>query len=216
MNLYFNTVAPHLKSALEKLFYDDAFADFRLVGGTALSLYRGHRKSIDIDLFTDMEYRTMPTDKIKDALVKLFPYTKYLETFDEHGMVYSVFCGQTKEECLKLDLCYTDKFIYPVVEVGCMRLADIRDLAAMKIVAVDNSNRMKDFWDIHELLEVMPLEKMLIYAEQRDPYGVDIQNVVGKLKNIRNLELDEVDIISLKGVYWEFVLEDLEEEARKL
>ena len=32
------------------------FNDFRLVGGTSLSLQIGHRLSIDIDLFTDVIY----------------------------------------------------------------------------------------------------------------------------------------------------------------
>lgn len=32
------------------------FDVFRLVGGTALSLYRGHRESADIDLFSDVPY----------------------------------------------------------------------------------------------------------------------------------------------------------------
>lgn len=36
----------------------DVFNGFRLVGGTALSLQIGHRASIDIDLFSDLEYGT--------------------------------------------------------------------------------------------------------------------------------------------------------------
>lgn len=42
----------------------DVFSDFRLVGGTALSLLRGHRMSIDIDLFTDAEYGTINFEAI--------------------------------------------------------------------------------------------------------------------------------------------------------
>ncbi|WP_235280572.1 nucleotidyl transferase AbiEii/AbiGii toxin family protein [Myroides profundi] len=38
------------------------FKDFRLVGGTALSLQVGHRMSIDIDLFTDNPYSTVDFD----------------------------------------------------------------------------------------------------------------------------------------------------------
>ncbi len=53
--LNYNTVTPLLRSILETLMQADVFNDFRLVGGTALSLYRGHRMSVDIDLFTDAE-----------------------------------------------------------------------------------------------------------------------------------------------------------------
>lgn len=35
------------------------FDDFRLVGGTALSLQIGHRESIDIDLFSDADYGSL-------------------------------------------------------------------------------------------------------------------------------------------------------------
>ena len=41
---------------------------FRLVGGTGLSLYRGHRESVDIDLFTDAPYDSIDFDKIDSFL----------------------------------------------------------------------------------------------------------------------------------------------------
>ncbi|MCG9898690.1 MAG: nucleotidyl transferase AbiEii/AbiGii toxin family protein [Hydrotalea sp.] len=47
---------------------DPIFDPFRLVGGTALSLYFGHRMSVDIDLFTDAPYGTIDFDKIESWL----------------------------------------------------------------------------------------------------------------------------------------------------
>lgn len=55
MRLHKDTVSPNLLNILEKLMVSEALKDFCLVGGTALSLQRGHRRSIDIDLFTDDE-----------------------------------------------------------------------------------------------------------------------------------------------------------------
>lgn len=52
--LYYNTVSDLLAASLKALMAESVFSEFRLVGGTALSLQLGHRKSIDIDLFTDM------------------------------------------------------------------------------------------------------------------------------------------------------------------
>jgi hypothetical protein len=37
---------------IKRLMAEDLFSEFSLVGGTALALLIGHRKSIDIDLFT--------------------------------------------------------------------------------------------------------------------------------------------------------------------
>jgi hypothetical protein len=44
----------HLKSLQEK----EYLLDFNLVDGTALALYMGHRKSIDLDLFSTRNFDT--------------------------------------------------------------------------------------------------------------------------------------------------------------
>jgi Nucleotidyl transferase AbiEii toxin, Type IV TA system len=53
MNLYYNTVSEKMKEVLLQLMQIPELSNFRLVGGTSLSLQLGHRKSVDIDLFTD-------------------------------------------------------------------------------------------------------------------------------------------------------------------
>ncbi len=73
--LHYNTVTPLLKSILGKLMGADEFGQFRLVGGTALSLYCGHRMSVDIDLFTEAEYGTINFNVIENYLIKQFSYT---------------------------------------------------------------------------------------------------------------------------------------------
>ena len=50
---------------MKKISESDIFKDFNLVGGTCLSLQLGHRRSIDIDLFTDMDYGSMNTAAMK-------------------------------------------------------------------------------------------------------------------------------------------------------
>ena len=47
------TVEPRTLGLLTMLVAAPELKHFRLVGGTALSLLYGHRKSIDLDLFTD-------------------------------------------------------------------------------------------------------------------------------------------------------------------
>ena len=54
--LHIQTTNPELLKVLKKLMGMEMLKDFRLVGGTALSLLRGHRISEDIDLFTYQEY----------------------------------------------------------------------------------------------------------------------------------------------------------------
>ncbi len=50
------------------------FAQFRLVGGTALSLQFGHRLSVDIDLFTDAPYNSIDFETITKYLRNTFSY----------------------------------------------------------------------------------------------------------------------------------------------
>lgn len=65
MKLHYETVSPLLVNCLKKISESDIFKDFNLVGGTCLSLQLGHRRSIDIDLFTDMDYGSMNTAAMK-------------------------------------------------------------------------------------------------------------------------------------------------------
>lgn len=55
MKLHYETISLDLFQILQRLQDSELLKDFRLVGGTSLSLQRGHRKSVDIDLFTDKE-----------------------------------------------------------------------------------------------------------------------------------------------------------------
>ena len=106
LNLHYETVSPLLRSILERLMKEDMFQAFRLVGGTGLSLQLGHRESDDIDLFTEVEYGTIDFVAINNYLKGQF---SYLETFDfgaiGHGKSY--FVGESKDQCIKLDICCT-------------------------------------------------------------------------------------------------------------
>ncbi|NJO88491.1 MAG: nucleotidyl transferase AbiEii/AbiGii toxin family protein [Chloroflexia bacterium] len=54
--LYKETVTSATLGLIKKLQNDPLFKDFYLVGGTSLSLQIGHRKSIDIDLFSQSPF----------------------------------------------------------------------------------------------------------------------------------------------------------------
>jgi hypothetical protein len=54
--LHTETVEPGAFSILEKIMVLKELKDFSLVGGTALSLLYGHRKSVDLDLFSNKPF----------------------------------------------------------------------------------------------------------------------------------------------------------------
>lgn len=76
--LYYNTVNKLLHQSLLHLMSVEAFDDFRLVGGTALSLQIGHRESIDIDLFSDLPYGDIDFKWIDNYLEQNFPFQQTL------------------------------------------------------------------------------------------------------------------------------------------
>ena len=128
--LFYETVSPLLKSILELLMKEDIFKMFRLVGGTGLSLQLGHRESKDIDLFTEAEYGSVDFGIIEKYLKARF---SYLDTFDfgAVGPGKSYFVGESEDQCIKLDLSYTDPFIRPNLIIDGIRLAEIDDIVAM-------------------------------------------------------------------------------------
>lgn len=215
MKLYYNTISPGLLDVLQKLMQEEALGGFRLVGGTALALQLGHRISVDIDLFTDMDYGTMNLTAIADTFKHCFPHVEGLEKLDAPAPGYTIYCGNNETEMIKVDLFYTDHFLFPPITDGVVRIADARDIAAMKILAVSNATRGKDYWDIHELMTKMTLDEIINLGLQRFPYNLDREEVINRLIQVP-LEINDPNIISLKGDYWEFVIEDIQEEALKL
>ena len=153
MKLFYNVIPDFLYKCLQKLMKSEAFNDFILVGGTALSLQLGHRISVDIDLFTAKDYGSIDLESIKRTLETNFLYINRLETLNDTNIGYTLYIGNSLDENVKLDLFYTESFIAPIIVQDCLRLASVQDIAAMKLQAIVNSKRKKDYWDLHELLE---------------------------------------------------------------
>ena len=165
MRLRTNIGSPLLLDCLRKIMANKAFDNHYLVGGTALALQRGHRISIDIDMFTNALYGEMNTEEIKKALIEMFPYTENLDRLDETLMVYSLYVGNSGDDCIKLDICYDDNPVFPLVQIEGIRMVSEKDIAAMKLNAIaQDRQRKKDFWDIHDLLETYSIEDMVSFA----------------------------------------------------
>ena len=167
--LYFNTVTPLLLTVLKTLMASKEFDPFRLVGGTALSLYRGHRKSVDIDLFSDAPYDSINFEAIDTFLRAHYAYVD-TNNYNLIGMGISYYVGENKDDCIKLDLYYTDQFIDDLRLFDGIRLASIEEIIAMKVDVISRGGRKKDFWDIHELIEEYSIEQMLDLHEERYPF----------------------------------------------
>ena len=207
--LQYQTVKPILRSTLERLMGMEEFAPFRLVGGTSLSLRYGHRMSDDIDLFTDAEYGSLDFHQLQDILRKEFPYCQG-DCGDIVGFGASYIVGNSKDDCVKLDLFYTDPFIRPMEIFGSIRMAAVEDIVAMKMDVVSRGGRKKDFWDLHMLRDHYSIDQMLSLYEERYPYGATREECVSGLTNFSVAD-SEPDPICLQDKVWQLIKLDFEE-----
>ena len=216
MRLYYDTVSTPLLSILRRLMSAEVFNDFRLVGGTALALQRGHRRSVDIDLFTDLDYADMPVEDMRNYLEKEFPIHKGTESMDMPANGYHIFLSEGQEPPIKVDFFYTEPFIFPAIEEDGLRFADQREIAAMKLGVIGNQiYRQKDYWDVHDLLEDYSLSEMIQWALQRDPYSFTKEDIIKGLHQVNQVEESPMGIVSLKPLsYWELKMLDLIEEVK--
>lgn len=211
--LFYNTVEPVLKSILIQLMMAEELKEFRLVGGTALSLQLGHRISIDIDLFTSAAYGSIDFVKIDGFLTTTFPFVEHYNILPALGKSYRV--GNSAKDFIKLDIFYTDEYISSILETDGIRMAHLDDIVAMKMEVVQNLGRKKDFWDLHKLLETYNVDEMIALHQKRYPYSHD-RNLIIKHFTDFSLADAEPDPHCLEGKHWELIKLDFEEKIEQI
>ena len=127
--------------------------NFFLVGGTGLALMIGHRKSIDIDLFTTRDFDT------EILLEKLESDFDFRMDFIEKNTIKGYADG------VKVDfLAHKYPMINKRLEIEDLRIASLDDISAMKVNSIANDGtRVKDFIDLFFLVSEhdYKIEKLL-------------------------------------------------------
>lgn len=151
------TVSIPLLKALETLMQENILKDFRLVGGTALSLQLGHRLSLDIDLFTDNQ----SIDMLKiESILKTRTIYEFRNV--ERSGITLVNSLKFFMNDIKIDLCkWPRKFKEPYIAVGNIRMATLNDIANFKLDAISARVNKKDFIDLYFLGEKLGGENFI-------------------------------------------------------
>jgi len=213
VKLHLNTVSDLLWDSLNKLMSLKEFDSFRMVGGTSLSLQLGHRESIDIDLFTDLPYGSVDFAQLENVLIETFPYVEK-SSVGVIGMGTSFFIGKNENELVKLDLYYTDPFVFPILIEQNIRFSSIEEVAAMKFEVIAQGGRKKDFWDVHELLEKYTLDDLIGFYLKRNPYGYSKDELLTQVIDFSVAE-DDFTPNCFKNKDWEIIKLDFEELVMK-
>jgi len=136
-----------------------------LAGGTALALHVGHRKSVDLDFFTP--HRTFDNDVLERELLAT---RSWKSTLKRKGTLYG--------ELLNAKMSFIAyPFFHPsqqVLRCGTIRILSSEDIAAMKIVAISQRGRKRDFLDLYW------------YCTHREPLRTVIERAVSQYPGQEN------------------------------
>ena len=179
---------------------------FHLVGGTALALYLGHRKSIDLDLFSTQDF---DTGELIPILERHFSNFTYRNTNNPVGLF--AFIDDVKVDFVRHH--YFSLISPPVVEQN-IRLFGIKDIMAMKIAAILKRGVKKDFWDIAELLDEYSIADFIESYNKKYPNHQLLISIPQALTYFQDAEESE-DPISLNGKTWENVKKIIQGKVNK-
>lgn len=124
--LSLRTVTPDTLELLKALMSAPELSSLRLVGGTALALQYGHRVSVDLDLFGEVTI-----DKFE--LLSLLQGLGEVRVINETKNIHQYFVNGIKVDIVN----YPYSWIDAPVEDDSIRLASPKDIAALKINAIE-------------------------------------------------------------------------------
>ncbi|MDR0799887.1 MAG: nucleotidyl transferase AbiEii/AbiGii toxin family protein [Dysgonamonadaceae bacterium] len=174
-------------------------SDFALVGGTALALRYGHRLSVDLDLFSSVDF---DTDFIVNLLGSNFTNCQIHST-NKIG----VFCyiNDVKVDFVKY---HYFPIITPIEQMEDIRIMGDKDLIAMKVNAILRRGVKKDFWDIAELMQYYPVEDFIDYYTEKYPNQRQLISIPRALVYFADAEKSE-NPVCLREQDWETVKENI-------
>lgn len=170
-NLHLDILPEQQLKLFHTLSSESFIRDFYLAGGTCLALQIGHRQSYDFDFFIPADFSTSAAT---EKLIAIGSYERYNEEKNTingslNGVRISFFS-------------YRYNIIDEFSAYGNVRLAGLKDIAAMKLEAIAGRGSKKDFVDMYFLLQQYSLEEILSLHALK--YGVGLNNQYHHLKSL--------------------------------
>jgi len=129
--------------------------NYYLVGGTALALQIGHRRSIDFDLFSNEEISTSQILKQVKSVAEI-----------ERVLVDSTIELTIMVNGVKLTWYAFGFKLLPAVDGTFCRMPDPVTIGAMKLYALGRRAKWKDYVDLYFLLKEFDFTKLATKAEE--------------------------------------------------
>ena len=154
--LQLSTISTSTLELLKKLMCFEEFKNMRLVGGTALALQLGHRKSIDLDFFGNIDFENIYTAKTFAQFTKVV-----ILKSSKNINIFTI-------DDIKVDFVnYDYPWLSSELTFDGIRLAGFEDIAAMKLAAITGRGSKKDFIDLYFLLKQYELKEMIDFYNKK-------------------------------------------------
>ena len=202
--LHLHAVESDTLELLKSLTKEPILSNNFLVGGTSLALQLGHRISIDLDLFTHQPFdSSLLLEKLKENYDSVQPLTV-------SDTIFISVINQVKIDCVH----FKYPFSFPLIEESNLRLADMRDIAPMKLDAVTKRGSKKDFFDMYFLFEQFEPPQILTWYEQMFKHSTSF-HVIRSLVYFEDAETTENPIVFDKKITWTKVKQRMKDVVKK-
>lgn len=195
------TVEKRTYTLLKRIMEDPVFKDYFLVGGTASALQMGHRKSIDLDLFTRND---IDVDELQNHLKKSY---EFQDDFRARNTLKGKING-VSIDCIKYDY----PLLKPLVCESNIRILSLEDISAMKLSSVtDNGSRIKDFVDLAYMSAHLSLNEMLSCYKKK--FGdVNVLSPAKALVYYNDIDFENEPVNLIDGNFsWNVIKDRLED-----
>lgn len=207
--MFEQVLSGNTKKSLALLGESGLFKNAYLAGGTALALQIGHRISVDFDFFTPKEF---DENILVQRMKKIIPEFRIERT--EWGTILGNI-GKTRFSLFFYD--------YPLLfkphDFLGVKIADIKDIAPMKIAAIADRGTKRDFIDLYFMTEkenILSLEKALELYDKK--FKLLKQNKMHILKSLCYFDDAEKGKMPkmLKDVSWKEVKKRIKDNILSL
>lgn len=136
--MFFKTLPPAARRLFARLGREKAIQSFYLAGGSACALHLGHRVSVDLGFFTPEMYEP-------DVLI---PQLERIGVVAVQQQSTGTFVGLLAQTQISF-FYYGYRLLEPPRVFRGVRLASLLDIALMKITAISQRGRKRDFIDLY-------------------------------------------------------------------
>lgn len=175
-----------------------------LAGGTSLALQTGNRKSVDLDFFT-----TEKNFITKELLSNFVDNKNWSTDFEKPNTLYGVLYDAKVSFITYPFFVPKQKFL----EYGFVKILDKTDVAVMKIVAISQRGKKRDFFDLYWCAKnIESLENIIRrLPEQYPSVAHDYHHILKSLVYFDDAESDSEPVIFF-NVDWNTVKDFFKKE----